>query len=317
MKKIVIFGGGSGQSQLLKGLKLFPVDVTAIVSTADNGRSTGALRRELNIPAVGDISKVMLSMADVNKEVIKLLNYRFEGETSLENHSIKNLILAALLDIKGDFTHAVPVMCKLFNVKGTILPITEDCVDLIGITTKNEKIFGEAAVTKSKATIKEVCYNKKVKVNPKVLKAIEEADLIILSPGSLFTSLLPHLILPEIKKALDKCDAPIMHVCNLVTQPGETDNFTVSDHLKFINKHLGKRQLTVAIANNAPIDPEMAAKYSTQEQKDQVIYDAENLQKLPIEMIAEPIYTVEDNILRHDSLKTAYLIFSYLMRNEK
>lgn len=317
MRKIVIFGGGSGLSQILKGLKLFPVEVTAIVSTADNGRSTGALRKEFNIPAVGDISKVMVSMADVNRDVIKLLNYRFEGESSLGSHSIKNLILTALLDIKGDFTHAIPVMCKMFNINGNILPITEDYVDLVGITDKKKKIVGEEQITKSKEKIIEVKYDKKVKANPKVLKAIEEADLIILSSGSLFTSILPNIIIPEVKKALDNASAPIAYICNLVTQPGETDGFMVSDHIDFLNDHLAKKKVGIVIANNSPIDQELAKKYYTEEQKDPVVLDKENLNKLNVEIIDDCIYTVENGILRHDSLKTAYLIFSYLMRNEK
>lgn len=317
MQKIVIFGGGSGLSQILKGLKLFPVEVTAIVSAADNGGSTGTLRKEFNIPAVGDISKVMVAMADTNRDIIKLLNYRFEGESSLTNHSIKNLILTALLDIKGDFTHAIPVMCKMFNIKGTILPISEDYADLVGITDKKQKIIGEEQITKSKAKVIEVKYDKKVKANPKVLKAISEADLIILSSGSLLTSILPNIIIPEVKKALDNAKAPIAYICNLVTQPGETDGFIVSDHLDFINQHLSKKKVAIVIANNRQIDQELAQKYYTEEQKDPVVLDKENLRKMGIEIIDDSIYTIENGILRHDSLKTAYLIFSYLMRNEK
>lgn len=316
MKKIVIFGGGSGLSQILKGLKLFPVDVTAIVSSADNGGSTGTLRKEFNIPAVGDISKVMLSMADVDNDIVKLLNYRFEGDNSLKSHSVKNLMLTALLDIKGNFNHAIPVMCKFLNIKGTILPITEDCAELVGITESKKKIIGEEQITKSKEKIIEVKYKRKVKPNRKVLKAIEEADLIILSSGSLFTSIIPNIIIPEVKKAIDTARAPILYVCNLVTQPGETEGFSVSDHIKFLNKHLDKRKIEVVIANSKKIDDDLALKYATKEQKDPVVVDYQELDNMGVEIMADCIYIIENDILRHDSLKTAYLIFSYIMRSE-
>ena len=135
MKKILIFGGGSGLSQILKGLKLFPLDITAVVSVSDNGRSTGMLRKEMNIPAVGDITKVMLSMANIDSDMQELLNYRFTKSRSLGNHSIKNLLLTALLDIKGNFASSLPILEKMLDItNGKILPLTEDSVNLVGIT---------------------------------------------------------------------------------------------------------------------------------------------------------------------------------------
>lgn len=126
MKKIVIFGGGSGLSQILKGLKLFPLDITAVVSVADNGASTGRLRKDFNIPAVGDISKVMLAMSNANTDLVNLLNYRFTKSKTLGNHSVKNLLLSALLDLKGNFNDSIPIMMNLLDIKGNILPLTED-----------------------------------------------------------------------------------------------------------------------------------------------------------------------------------------------
>ena len=172
MKKIVIFGGGSGLSQLLKGIKLFPVDITAVVSVADNGKSTGLLRKEMQIPAVGDISKVMLSMADTNQDVIDLMNYRFTKSKTLGIHSVKNLLLTALLDIKGNFASAMPVMEKLLDVKGTVIPLTEDNVNLVGITSDGKTVKGEEEVTKSAGKIVEVKYDHEIVVNPKVMKAV-------------------------------------------------------------------------------------------------------------------------------------------------
>ena len=232
MKKIVIFGGGSGLSQLLKGLKLFPIDLTAIVSMSDNGKSTGMLRKDFNIPAVGDITKVMLSMSDADQDTIDLLNYRFHASSSIESHSIKNLMLTALLDIKGNCKDALKVLNKMLLVKGRVLPLTEDSVDLIGITDKGEEIVGEDELSHSDKKIVDVRYSKPIKVNSDVIKAIKSADLIIFSSGSLFTSIYPHIIAPDVVDAISKSKAKTMYICNLVTQPGEGCQKAGRDHLR-------------------------------------------------------------------------------------
>ena len=315
MKKITIFGGGSGLSQILKGLKLFPVEITAVVSVADNGASTGRLRKDLNIPAVGDISKVMLAMSNVDSDTLKLLNYRFTKSKTLGNHSIKNLLLSALLDIKGNFNDSIPILMKLLDVNGNILPLTEDNADLVGITEDNKKILGEEQITKCASKIKKVEYSRKIKINPQVLAAVEEADLIIFSSGSLLTSIAPHLINKSLVKAINNAKAPKMYICNLFTQPGETDNFTVSDHIKTLENYLGSKNINVVVANNNMLNNELVNIYQTKEQKDPVQLDMDNLKKLNVEVLADNLAKVEDSVYRHDSLKTAYLIFSYLMNN--
>jgi len=317
MKKIVIFGGGSGLSQLLKGIKLFPVDITAVVSVADNGKSTGLLRKEMQIPAVGDISKVMLSMADTNQDVIDLMNYRFTKSKTLGIHSVKNLLLTALLDIKGNFASAMPVMEKLLDVKGTVIPLTEDNVNLVGITSDGKTVKGEEEVTKSAGKIVEVKYDHEIVVNPKVMKAVEEADLIIFSSGSLLTSIVPHLIDKKLVKKINEAKADKMYICNLFTQPGETDDFTVKNHIEFIEKYLGKGNVDAVIANNSIMSSNLAKKYANEEQKDPVILDKEELEKDGIYVIGDELFTIEDGVYRHDSLKTGYLIFSYLMDGKK
>ena len=316
MKKIVIFGGGSGLSQLLKGLKLFPIDLTAIVSMSDNGKSTGMLRKDFNIPAVGDITKVMLSMSDADQDTIDLLNYRFHASSSIESHSIKNLMLTALLDIKGNCKDALKVLNKMLLVKGRVLPLTEDSVDLIGITDKGEEIVGEDELSHSDKKIVDVRYSKPIKVNADVIKAIKNADLIIFSSGSLFTSIYPHIIAPDVVDAISKSKAKTMYICNLVTQPGETDNFKVSDHIKMLEKHLGVGGINIVLANGETINKEMAKKYATREQKDPVLIDENKLKKMNIELIKDNLISIENGFLRHDSLKVGYLIFSYLMDGE-
>ena len=317
MKKIVIFGGGSGLSQLLKGIKLFPVEITAVVSVADNGGSTGLLRRELKIPAVGDITKVMLSMADTNQDVIDLMNYRFTKSKTLGIHSVKNLLLIALMDLKGSFANAMPVMEKILDVKGNVLPLTEDNVNLVGITSNGKKVIGEYQLTKCASKIVEVKYDKDITVNPKVIKAVNEADLIVFSSGSLLTSVVPHLIDKGLVNIINKAKAEKVYICNLFTQPGETDDFTVKDHIDYIEKYLGKGNLDVVIANNEIISSDLAEKYATEEQKDPVILDMHELVDSDIYVIQDKLFTIEDGWYRHDALKTGYLLFSYLMDGRK
>ena len=317
MKKVVIFGGGSGLSQILKGLKLFPLDITAVVSVADNGASTGRLRKDLNIPAVGDISKVMLAMSSLDSDTLNMLNYRFTKSKTLGNHSIKNLLLSALLDIKGNFKDSIPIMMNLLNIKGNILPLTEDNADLVGITANGKKIIGEEQITKCASKIKKVEYNQKITVNPEVLKAVDNADLIIFSSGSLLTSIAPHLINKTLVKSIKKSKAPKIYICNLFNQPGETDNFTVSDHIKILENYLGSRTINAVVANNNMLNNELVNIYQTKEQKDPVELDVDNLKKLNIEILADNLAKIEDSVYRHDSLKTAYLIFSYLMNKQQ
>lgn len=315
MKKVVIFGGGSGLSQLLKGLIQFPLDPTAVVSVSDNGGSTGRLREEFAIPAVGDITKVLTAMSTESKGVKDLFNYRFSSDSSIGNHSIKNLIITALLEMHGDFAHSLPILCDLLDVKGKILPLTEDNVDLIGVTKEGYEIIGEAEITESKREIVDLKYNKKVTVTPKVLEEIKKADLIIFSSGSLLTSILPHIIVPEIQTAIKESKAKKMYICNMLTQPGETDNFKVSDHIKVLEQHLGENILDVVIANNAVL-PKNMSMLAKSEGKDPVEIDAEEIANKNIHLISEKIFKVENGYIRHDSLKTSYLIFSYLMDGE-
>lgn len=317
MKKIVIFGGGSGLSQLLKGIKLFPVDITAVVTVADNGASTGRLRKELNIPAVGDISKVMLSMANTNSDIIDLMNYRFVKSKTLGNHSVKNLLLTALLDMKGNFAEAIPVLGELLDLNGKVLPLTEDNIDLIGYTKKGKIIEGEEKITKCADQIERIGYDKPFEVNPDVLTAVKKADLIIFSSGSLLTSILPHLVDKKLVKAINAAKAPKLYICNLFTQPGETDGFKVSDHVLELEKYLGRSSIDVVIANDVIMSSKLAAKYSNEEQKDPVVLDKDRLEKLDVKVISDKLFVIEDGYYRHDSLKTGYLIFSYLMEGHK
>ena len=310
-KKVVVLGGGTGMSTLLKGLKQFPIDITAIVSVCDDGKSTGRLREEFNTPAVGDIRKVIVSLAEKDSVFGDVINYRFQTTSDLNGHTVGNLILTALSEITGNLSDAIELISKILKLKGRVLPLTEDCVTLMGKMEDGEIIEGEHNITECPKKIKEVYYKEEPVVCEASLKAIREADLIILSMGSLYTSILPNLLCHDILKELEKSNSKIMYVSNMMTQPGETDNYKVSDHLKILNKYLKNRKVDVVIANNSIIDKNILKKYETLEQKDQVILDEENID---IEIIQNDYVNIQDEVIRHKVDKLALDIYAYLIR---
>ena len=314
-KKVVVFGGGTGISFLLRGLKDFPIDITAVITVSDNGRSTGKLRQEFHTPAVGDIRQVITNLSSIDEPIKQMMSYRFKTSSDLNGHAVGNLILTSMLDITGSLKDSIKSLSKLLDVKHTVLPISEDSdLTLMGEDVKGNIIEGEEQITESPHKIKRIFYKKEPQVLPEVIKAINDADLIILSIGSLYTSILPNIICKEVQLAIEDSKAPIMYVCNAVTQPGETDNFTVSDHVNMLNSYLPKRKIDVVIASNTVIPKRMAKKYATEEQKDPVLIDYEKIKEMDIELIDDDLIVVEDNRLRHNSLKVSSMIFSYLMR---
>ena len=317
-KKIVVFGGGTGISYLLRGLKDFPVDITAVITVSDNGRSTGKLRKEFNTPAVGDIRKVITNLSQIDEPIKDMMSYRFKTSSDLDGHAVGNLILTAMLDITGSLKESIASLSKILDVRHTVLPISEDSdLTLMGLDENGNIIEGEEEITKANTKIEKIFYKNEPKVLPEVVEAVNNADLIIFSMGSLYTSILPNIICKEVKKALDKTTAPIMYLCNIVTQPGETDDFTVSDHVKLLNRYLDKKKVNVVIANNEKIEEEMAKRYESEEQKDPVLIDYEELEKIGVELIEEDLIDIDNNTLKHDSLILSSLIFSYLMRKNK
>lgn len=314
-EKVVVLGGGTGMSTLLRGLKQFPLDITAVVSVCDDGKSTGRLREEFNTPAVGDIRRVLVSLSEVEPLVEKLVNYRFETTSDLNGHTVGNLLLTAMNNINGNMSDGIEALSKVFNLKGTVLPLTEDNVILMGETTDGRIIEGEHNITETEGQIKRVFYKEKAKVNPKVIEEIHNADLIIFSMGSLYTSIIPNLLCDDLIEELDHCQAKIMYATNMMTQPGETDDYKVSDHVKAINEYLGTHKIDVVIANSGPISQELIDKYSDLEQKDPVLLDEDTLKDMNVEVITDNFVIVEpdSNFLRHNVVKLAFHIFSYLL----
>lgn len=310
--KIVVLGGGTGQSVLLSGLKKFPFDITSVVSVCDDGKSTGRLRRDFNVPAMGDLRRVLISLAETEDVVSKFVNYRFsDTESELDGHTVGNILLTALTDIYGNMSNAVSQFSKILNMRGKVIPFSNDNITLMGEMEDSSIVEGEHNITMSDKKIKRVYYKNKVKVNKEVIKSIKESDAIILSMGSVYTSIIPNLLCDDVIEAIDNSNAKIIYICNIMTQPGETDDFTVSDHLNLLNSYLGKRKIDVVMTNSEKISKKIQRKYETLEQKDLVKVDHKNIK---IEHINKPFTKIEDDIIRHDSIKVGLEIMNILLK---
>ena len=303
-----------GTSSVLRGLKYFPIDITAIITVSDNGSSTGRLRKEFSTPAVGDVRHVLSSLSTLPDEIKDIMEYRLSTYSDLNGHALGNLILTSLLKETNSFKTSIEYLSKLLHVEHTVLPLSEDCLTLMGETIDGEIIEGEDNIPKANKEYKRIFYKENPHVFPEVFDKIKEADLIILSMGSLYTSVMPHLICPDVLEAINNSKAKVMYICNAMTQPGETDNFTVNDHVKILENYLGKNTIDVVIATNTQISDEVLDKYASEEQKDPVRIDYENIIKQNYELLEDDLLTTVDGTIRHDSLKLSSIIFSYLMR---
>ena len=312
-KKVVILGGGTGTSTLVSGLKQFPVDTTVVVSVCDDGKSTGKLREEFDIPAVGDLRKVIASLSETEPLIEKLLEYRFDTTSDLNGHPVGNLLLAALCNITGNMSDGIKSLSNVLNLKGKVLPLTEDNVILMGKMDDDSIVEGEHNITKSEKKIKDVYYKEKPIINPMVVKNIKDADMIILSMGSLYTSIICNLICDDIIKAMDESRGKVVYVCNMFTQPGETDDFTVTDHINILNQHLGKRKIETVIINGGKIPRKFIEKYHREEEKDPVIIDKEILNNMNVKIIKDDFVKIEDGSLKHDAIKVSLKIFEELI----
>ena len=313
-KKVVVFGGGNGLSYLLRGLKQFPLDITAIVSVCDDGKSTGILREEFNVPAVGDIRRVIVSLSETEPLVEELFNYRFNTTSDLNGHTVGNLLLTAMREITGNLSDGIESLSRVLNLKGKVVPLTEDNVILMGEMEDGNIVEGEHNITVDNRKIKRVFYKEEPKATKEAIKAIKEADLIIFSMGSLFTSIIPNLICNEIIEAIDKSKAKLMYICNIMTQPGETEDFTVTDHVKMLNSYLGQRKVNVVLANNGKIDKKLVKKYETLEQKDPVTFDEENFKSIDAHIISDDFISISNKMIRHNNLKLGFHVYFYLMQ---
>ncbi len=314
-KKVIVFGGGHGANYFLKGLKEFPLDIVAVISVSDNGRSTGKLRKEFNMPAMGDIRNVIVSLSNIDNDLKESLQYRFHTNSDLNGHPLGNLILASMYQKTGSFKKSIDMFSTLVNLKHKVLPLSEDYLTLMGETIDGEIVEGECNLPLVDKKYKRIFYKENPTVLQEVLDEIEKADAIIFSMGSLYTSIIPHLLCPQIIDALKSTKKEKIYICNAVTQPGETDDYTVSDHVKELNKYLKYSKIDAVVAANTKISEKIVKKYSNEEQKSLVKIDKKNLDAIGCKLIkSDMLFIDEDNYIRHDSIKLATTIFSYLMR---
>ena len=309
--KIVALGGGTGLSTLLRGLKEYSSNITAIVTVADDGGSSGRLRREIGVLPPGDIRNCVAALADDEEKLLSdLFQYRFESGDGLSGHSFGNLFLTAMTKITGDLESAIAASAKVLAVRGQVLPATSSDVNLWAELIDGRIIEGESNIPHSGGKIARVgCTPANPPALPAAIKAIHEADYIILGPGSLYTSIIPNLLVPEIRDAIAQAMVPRLYVCNVMTQPGETDDYTVADHIKAIDTACGQR-LFDAVVVNRQFPGERALIRYAQENSHPVFLDREEVAKLGRKIIAAHI--IDENIqtgyLRHNSQRLARVL---------
>lgn len=317
LPRIVIIGGGTGLPVLLRGLKNYPVDITAIVTVADDGGSSGRLRDDLQIPPPGDIRNVLAALSDVEPLIEEMFQHRFQTAGDLSGHSLGNLILAAMTNITGNFALAIQELSRVLNVRGKVLPAANQSVVLHAEMEDGTIVSGESKIPYSGKRIKRVYLTpEKVKPLPEAVKAIQQADLIVIGPGSLYTSILPNLLVPKIGDAVSRSKAKKVYICNLMTQAGETHDFTASDHVKVLYEHLNGPFIQTILVNNQEIPEEIKKRYE-EEMAQPVEFDWERLKELGLEVITESIVSFDGHIIRHDTKKVAEILYQILLNEMK
>jgi len=319
--RVVALGGGTGLSALLRGLKHNVVrrqdptptarrpiaDLAAIVTVTDDGGSSGRLRRENRILPPGDIRNCMVALASDEALLSHLFQYRFHAGRGLTGHNFGNLFLAALTHVTGDFAEAVRVSSKVLAIRGRIFPSTVANVTLEAFLENGKRVHGETSISASKTPIRKLQLNpRRVRAVPEAVEAIRHADLILLGPGSLYTSILPNLLIPEIAQAIQRSKAPRVYIANLMTQPGETTGYSLSEHLNAIQRHVPGRIVDFVVANRKSVSPDVARRYQ-KEGAERVIVDLPFLKKQRVRVILDSLLE-EHEVIRHDSKRLARLL---------
>ncbi|WP_413198448.1 gluconeogenesis factor YvcK family protein [Nostoc piscinale] len=311
--KIVVIGGGTGLSTLLRGLKTYSANISAIVTVADDGGSSGRLRQEFGVLPPGDIRNCLAALADEEKLLTELFQYRFRAGDGLTGHSFGNLFLTAMSEITGDLERAVAASSKVLAVRGQVLPATLTDVRLWAELADGRRIEGESNIPKAGGKIVRIgCTPANPPALPAAIKAIKEADYIIIGPGSLYTSLIPNLLVPEIANAIASSKAPRIYICNIMTQPGETEGYTVADHIKAIDAACGQRRLfdAVMVHKKSP-SPQSLIRYA-QQNSHPVFLDREDVSLLGRRVVlANVLYEDETGVVRHNPQKLAKVLLRW------
>jgi uncharacterized cofD-like protein len=310
--KVVAIGGGTGLSMLLRGLKEKPVDITAIVTVADDGGSSGRLRKELQMPPPGDIRNVLAALSETEPLFEKLLQHRFTNGNGLTGHSVGNLLLAAMTSITGDFAQGIRELSRVLNVKGRVLPASNQSIVLSAVMVDGTIVDGESNIPRHGDKIERVYLTPEdVEPLPESIEAVREADLIIIGPGSLYTSILPNLLVPKLGEEICRSQAKKIYICNVMTQKGETDKFHASDHVQVLLDHIQDHCLDTIIVNNSPVPKRILNRYALEE-AEPVFFDQEKLKSFGLKIVSDKIIKYDQSVIRHDEKVLANWIMRLL-----
>ncbi|MBW4500552.1 MAG: YvcK family protein [Scytonema hyalinum WJT4-NPBG1] len=310
--KIVAIGGGTGLSTLLRGLKVYSANITAIVTVADDGGSSGRLRQEFGVLPPGDIRNCLAALADEEKLLTELFQYRFKAGEGLLGHSFGNLFLTAMSDITGDLERGVAASSKVLAIRGQVLPATLSDVRLWAELSDGRRIQGESKITEAGGNIVKIgCIPENPPGLPAAIKAIKEADYIIMGPGSLYTSVIPNLLVPEIADAIAASEAPRIYVCNIMTQPGETQGYTVADHIRAIDAACGRPLFNAVLVHKKSPSARALIRYA-QQQSHPVFVDREAIAQLGRRIVlANVMHEDETGCVRHNSERLARVLWRW------
>jgi len=310
--RIVVVGGGTGMPNVLSSLKQYTSNLTAVVTVADDGGSSGRLRKDFGTPPPGDIRNCIVALSDQETLLNDLFQYRFKDHGDLKGHSFGNLFITVMKEITGDFGTAVEESSRLLSTRGTVMPVTFESMILQAKLTNGKMVVGESNISKSTVPIDQVSLKEKnIRPNREVLKAILEADAVVLGPGSLYTSVIPNLLIPQVAETIALSRAIKIYVCNVMTQPGETDGYTVSDHVKAILKHTGPNFIHYVIANKERVSPKLLHRYEVAHQEP-VLLDEAAVEALGVKLIKNNLLNYE-NYVRHSSEKLGKAIIRRLV----
>ena len=304
--KITVIGGGTGIPVILNSLRHEEVDITAIVTVADDGGSSGTLRSVTQLTPPGDLRNVLVAMSDMPKFYEKVFQYRFaETDGALAGHPLGNLIISGIAEMQGSTYNAMQLLTKFFHVTGKIYPASENPLTLHAVFKDGHEVIGESHIADYKGMIDHVYVtntynNEESTASRKVVDAIMDSDMIVLGPGSLFTSILPNLVIPEIKKALLETPAEVVYVCNIMTQYGETEHFTDADHVEVLNRHLGKDVIDTVLVNIQEVPQDYMNSNEFDEYLVQVEHDFAGLHKQVKRVISSDFLRLENGGAFHN-----------------
>jgi uncharacterized cofD-like protein len=317
--RVVAIGGGTGLSMLLRGLKHYvarrrqetdrhPIgDLAAIVTVTDDGGSSGRLRREYSVLPPGDIRNCMVALSQDEALLGRLFQYRFQEGRGLRGHSFGNLFLTALSHVTGDFAEAVRVSGEVLAIRGRIFPATLQNVSLQAVMTDGKTVTGETRIAKSGKNIRRLRLQpRRVRPLPEVLEAIKQADLILIGPGSLYTSILPNLLVSGVAEEIESSSATRVYIANLMTQPGETEGYSLGDHVRTIYQHTRRKLFDWVVASNQIISPGVARRYSAQG-AEPVRVDTGELQRIGVRCLFDNLLE-EHEVVRHDAARLSKLL---------